>query len=184
MHFRVFNRELPVQPFILSTLNALVNNVFNRCAFILENPKSTEKNTDAAKKVEKWEKLENDLSKILAQSGLDKYKKETQIPTLRPSFRKSIAKFTELYLPPDLKFKEFSDRLAFAKDHKDVNVICLNYAATGAMMKRKDCSNDIPSPVDTFPKETFFPQTNKTKYNKEHGSDYQVPSKCQSHVSH
>ena len=158
--------------------------IFIRCAFILESPKSIENNAAAAKKVKKWEKLENELSKILTQSGLDKYKKETQVPTLRPSFRKSIAEFTKLYFPPDLKFKEFSDRLAFAKDHKDVNEICLNYAATGAIMKRKDCSNDIPSPVDTFPKETFFPQTNKSKYNKEHGSDYQVLFKHQSLVFH
>ena len=65
---------------------------------------------------------------------------------------------------------EFSNRLAFAKDHKDVNEICLIYAATGAILARKDCTNDIVSPVDTFPKETFFPQT---KY-KENGSDYQI----------
>ena len=82
--------------------------------------------TAAAKKVEKWKKLDDELSKIIIESGLDKYKKKAHVPTLRPSFRKSISKFTKLYFPPDLKFKEFSDRLAFAKDHKDVNEICLN----------------------------------------------------------
>ena len=152
--------------------------LFDSCDFILENPKLVKNKTAAAKKVEKWKELDDELSKIIIQSGLDKYKKHAHVPTLRPSFRKSISEFTKLYLPPDLKFKEFSDRLAFAKDHKDVNEICLNYAATGAILTRKDCSNDIPSPVDTFPKETFFPQTaNKSTYNMEHGSDYQVPLK-------
>ena len=92
------------------------------------------------------------------------------MPTLRPSVRNSIEEFRKLYFPLDLKIKEFSNRLAFAKDHKDVNEICLIYAATGTILARKDCTNDIISPVDTFPKETFFPQT---KY-KESGSDYQI----------
>ena len=152
--------------------------LFNRCDVLLENPKEVKDNAAAAKKLKKWEKLDDQLRKIVKKCGLDKYKKKAQVPTLRPSFRKSIAEFTKEYFPSDLKFKEFRDRLAFAKDHKDVNEVCLNYAATGAIMARKDCSNDIPSPVDTFPKETFFPQTSKSKYNKEHGSDYQVvPSK-------
>ena len=93
------------------------------------------------------------------------------MPTLRPSVRNSIEEFRKLYFPLDLNIMEFSNRLAFAKDHKDVNEICLIYAATGAILARKDCTNDIVSPVDTFPKETFFPQT---KY-KESGSDYQIP---------
>ena len=143
---------------------------------MLEKPKETKNKVAAAKKVEKWKKLDTELAETLAKCGLDKYKKESQVPTLRPKFRKSIAKFRKLYFSPDLKFKEFSDRLAFAKDHKDMNQVCLNYAATGAILARKDCSNDIPSPVDTFPKETFFPQTNQTIY-EEHGSDYQVRSK-------
>ena len=138
----------------------------------MESPMVLKDKSAAAKKVEKWQTLDVELNKILHKSGLDKFKKEDLPPTLRPSLHKSIAKFTELYFPPDLKFEEFQDRLAFAKDHMDVNEVCLNYAATGAIISRKDCSNDIPSPIDTFPKETFFPKSNK---RNEHGSDYKVP---------
>ena len=141
----------------------------------METTKLIKNKTEAAKKLEKWKKLDDELSKIIVQSGLDKYKEKAHVPTLRPSFRKSISKFTKMYFPPDLKFQEFVDRLAFAKDHKDMNKICLNYAATRVILTRKDCSNDIPSPVDTFPIETFFPQTNNSRLYREHSSDYQVP---------
>ena len=127
--------------------------------------------------MENWKKLDDELSKIIKECGLDKYKKKFEdVPTLRPSFRKGISKFTKMYFNPNLKFSEFMDRLAFAKDHNEMNEVCLNYAATAAILQRNDTSNDIPSPVDTYPKEAFFPQTKKGKNNKEHGSDYQVPS--------
>ena len=138
----------------------------------MESPKVLKDKSAAAKRVEKWETLDVDLKKILYESGLDKFKKKEQPPTHTITFRKSIAKFTTLYFPPHLSFKVFQDRLALAKDHDDVNEVCLNYAATGAIISRTDCSNDIPSPIDTFPKETFFPQT---IIRNEHGSDYQVP---------
>ena len=138
----------------------------------MESPMVLKDKSAAAKKVEKWQTLDVELNKILHKSGLDKFKKKEQPPTHTITFRKSIAKFTTLYFPGFLKFGEFQDRLALAKDHKDVNEVCLNYAATGGIISRKDCSNDIPSPIDTFPKETFFPKSNK---RNEHGSDYKVP---------
>ena len=130
----------------------------------------------AAKKVERWKKLDDELSKIIKESGLDKYKKQDNVPTFRPSFKKSISKFIKLYFPPDLSFSKFLSRLAFAKDHDDMNDICLNYAYYAVILARNDTSNDVPSPVDTFPKECFFPQTKKSKESEEHGTDYQVPS--------
>ena len=51
----------------------------NRCDFVLEKTKETKNKVTAAKKVEKWEKLDVKLTKILSKTGLDKYKKWSQV---------------------------------------------------------------------------------------------------------
>ena len=51
----------------------------NRCDFVLEKTKETKNKVAAAKNVEKWEKLDAELTKILSKTGLDKYKKWSQV---------------------------------------------------------------------------------------------------------
>ena len=46
---------------------------------MLEKTKETKTKVAAAKKVEKWEKLDAKLTKILSKTGLDKYKKWSQV---------------------------------------------------------------------------------------------------------
>ena len=46
---------------------------------MLEKTKETKNKVTAAKKVEKWEKLDAELTKILSKTGLDKYKKWSQV---------------------------------------------------------------------------------------------------------
>ena len=46
---------------------------------MLEKTKETKNKVTAAKKVEKWEKLDVKLTKILSKTGLDKYKKWSQV---------------------------------------------------------------------------------------------------------
>ena len=45
----------------------------------MEKTKATKSKVAAAKKVEKWEKLDAKLTKILSKTGLDKYKKWSQV---------------------------------------------------------------------------------------------------------
>ena len=46
---------------------------------MLEKTKETKNKVAAAKNVEKWEKLDAELTKILSKTGLDKYKKWSQV---------------------------------------------------------------------------------------------------------
>ena len=52
---------------------------------MLEKTKETKNKVTAAKKVEKWEKLDAKLTKILSKTGLDKYKKWSQVLSKKQS---------------------------------------------------------------------------------------------------
>lgn len=125
---------------------------------------------DAASKVEAWEKLDNELNKVMKNINMTIYKKGVKIPTLNQEFMDKSGAFAEAFLSADLSFKQLTTRLAFAKEHKDVNEECLDYATARAIVTRKDCSNDIPSPIDTEDIDVYFPVHNR---NKEAGFDYQ-----------
>ena len=54
---------------------------------MLEKTKETKNKVTAAKKVEKWEKLDAELTKILSKTGLDKYKKWSQVPRTKTKYQ-------------------------------------------------------------------------------------------------
>ena len=145
----------------------------------------TDKDTgDDATKVTAWEDLDKELMKIVKDVGLKTYTKGQKVATLSVEFMKKSKDFAKLYFPADLGIKQFLHRLAFAKDHKDVNEIVLTYASSVAIVARNDISDEVPSPLDVFSVDTFF-QINKKKDEKdaaENGEDYVLGFEVEGHT--
>ena len=122
-------------------------------------------------KQSEWYDLDKVLYNILKESDMLQYKKGQHAPTFDNLFLKSADKLADSYFPKSLSFSKFSERLVLAKDNALVNEDLLNYAFTIAKLKRKDCSNDILSPLDSDSFVTFF---NVKLTETEAGSDYQA----------
>ena len=120
-----------------------------------------------------WDALDRKLHKVL--KTIKKYPKGFHPATLDPIFLAATAKLANGFLVTpntDHGYVDFSRRLSFCKEHKDVNEVLLKYAATTAnfvryqdgshhflvhISCRTDTDNFVPNPVDNPKSMPVFP---------------------------
>merc|ERR1712142_1248941 len=118
-----------------------------------------------------WEKLNRELKKD--SDMLSVFPKGERPPTLNILFRKAAKQFADKYLISERSFDKLLAKIAFFKEHNDVNEVLLDHAVTMAMLARKDLSNDIRNPAESV--DLFFDTANNgSKQTLEAGSDYSL----------
>ena len=64
-------------------------------------------------------------------------------------FTEASAKFAKKYLIPEKKYENLLSKIAFFKDHPDINEKLLDYALTMKILSsKKKIAHEIPSPIE------------------------------------
>ena len=78
-----------------------------------------------------------------------KFPKGTRPPTLSMLFRNATSDFADNHLIPERDFGNLLAKVAFLKEHPDINEVLLDYATTTTIMADKNnLAKDIPSPAE------------------------------------
>jgi len=117
-----------------------------------------------------WDKYNNMLKND--SDVLSVFPKGDRPANLDPLFRKVANYFANTYLIHEKSYHKLLAKIAFFKEHDDVNEVLLDQAVTITLLKRDDLSKDIQNPAEYV--DIYFPTNITEKVEPEPGSDYSL----------
>merc|ERR1712142_427 len=113
-------------------------------------------------KAANWDALNQQIEEN--KEFFKQYPKGTRPPTMSTMFRKNVAKLADKYLIIEEDCKDILSKVAFFKGHPEVNEHLLQYSAVLTTLVRKDCTSDIPNPIEVD--DVFFNKQPKGSASK------------------